>query len=637
MATTKKGIDVIKKFMEYLDQTTDSGKTALDKAVTYASDGHFKNYTAALNQMISECKSLGADKFLAQKCGINLNNTDTGAITGYDAGGSEVKTADSIVPESGKLDTSFNATSFETNGLTFHLSKTKLSKNEAYMWRALKTWWAAESLKLIKESYGYSFNDTDVTVKDIIVEFKNETSRKYFAYVYCPKKTTGNYSLTLAINKAYFSSFKSSDVNGVSSKDSKNYLDRIIAHELTHAIMMAKVNNYADLPPFVTEGLGELTRGIDDLKKNSIKTLAKAPAKLKSSLNATTSGSTNAYAAGYIFFRWLAKQGAQDYLSDTNLVEKSSMVTVKGSVLTVSKDYSFDTLDLAEFSSTVKNVNAKSLSKDIIILGNSSANSILSGSGNDSLKGNAGNDKLFGNDGNDTISGDDGKDTLSGGNGNDILYGGKGNDSLKGDAGNDKLFGEDGNDIISGDDGKDTLSGGNGNDTLYGGKGNDSLKGNAGNDKLFGEDGNDIISGDDGKDTLSGGNGNDILYGGKGNDSLKGNFGNDELFGEDGNDKISGDDGNDILYGGKGNDSLWGDAGADEFIYSSGDGKDIIFGFDNNDTLTLDGLDFKASYKNNAIIFTVDEGSITLKKFTATTFHINDDIYKISGSKLVKK
>ena len=92
------------------------------------------------------------------------------------------------------------------------------------------------------------------------------------------------------------------------------------------------------------------------------------------------------------------------------------------------------------------------------------------------------------------------------------------------------------------------------------------------------------------------------------------------------------------LSGGKGNDSLWGSGGAEKFIYTAGDGKDVIFGFDSKDTLTLDGLDFTTSYSKSkgTITFNVSGGSITLKKFTASTFHINNDIYKISGSKLKK-
>ena len=126
---------------------------------------------------------------------------------------------------------------------------------------------------------------------------------------------------------------------------------------------------------------------------------------------------------------------------------------------------------------------------------------------------------------------------------------------------------------------------------------------------------------------------NSIVGGSKG-DTLDGGQGHDTIDGNAGNDKIYGGTGNDCIIGGKGNDSLWGDAGADKFFYAKGDGKDVIFGFDNKDTLTLDGLDFKASYKNEILTLKVDGGSVTLKDFTATTFHINDKVYKLSGTKL---
>lgn len=136
------------------------------------------------------------------------------------------------------------------------------------------------------------------------------------------------------------------------------------------------------------------------------------------------------------------------------------------------------------------------------------------------------------------------------------------------------------------------------------------------------------ITGNKLANTISGGAKNDSLYGGNGNDSIVGNAGNDKIYGGKGND---------TLLGGAGNDSLWGEAGADTFLYSKGDGKDIIYGFDSKDTLTLDGLDFKATYKNSAVTLKFDGGSVTLKDFTTKTFHINNDIYKISGSKFVKR
>ena len=55
------------------------------------------------------------------------------------------------------------------------------------------------------------------------------------------------------------------------------------------------------------------------------------------------------------------------------------------------------------------------------------------------------------------------------------------------------------------------------------------------------------------------------------------------------------------MSGRKGNDSFCGNIGNDIFDYKFGD------------------------------------GSIILKKFTATTFHVNNDIYQISDSKFVKR
>ena len=81
--------------------------------------------------------------------------------------------------------------------------------------------------------------------------------------------------------------------------------------------------------------------------------------------------------------------------------------------------------------------------------------------------------------------------------------------------------------------------------------------------------------------------------------------------------------------------SLTSDAALNLIQYTSGDGDDIIYGFDNKDTLTLDGLDFKTSYskKNNAVSFKFDDGSVTLKEFSATTFHVNNSMYKITNGK----
>ena len=208
------------------------------------------------------------------------------------------------------------------------------------------------------------------------------------------------------------------------------------------------------------------------------------------------------------------------------------------------------------------------------------------------------------------------------------------------------------NTIVAGTDWADTIKNyGIGNVTIAGGKGNDSIDNHNYNGNLYWYnygDGNDTINGFTANDILKINgwsystmvSGNDSLLGGDGKDTLSGGNGNDKLLGGAGNDYIKGGSGNDTLWGGKGNDSLWGDAGADKFIYSKGDGKDIIYGFDSKDTLTFDNLTFKAAYSKSkgTITFNVSGGSVTLKDFnTSTTFHVNNDIYKISGSKFKKQ
>lgn len=634
--------DIIKKFMYSLDKsTTSSGKTALDNAVKYASGGRFSNITKAINQMLSDCKNYGADDFLKEKCGIIIGNDDTGAITGFDAGGSTIKTAESIVPESGSLDTSFNASSFKADGLTFRLYKTEnLSSDELYIWRALKTWWADESLNLIKESYGYSFTDKDASVKEITVTFADQGH--YLASTDYPQYINGHYTRKLTINKTYFNNFKSSDVNGNGYKENV-YLDRTIAHELTHAVMMSKIKCFKDLPQFITEGTAELTHGIDDLRDSVIRSLAKDYEKLSKAVSFKSgSGNTNAYVGGYIFLRYLAKQSTSSSSSSSSSTDNSDKVTVKGSVLTVAKNYNSNKLDLTNYSSSVKKVDATALTKGIMILGNKNANSIAAGSGNDTLSGGAGNDTLTGGNGKDIFIYTSGKDTVT-----DYATGDK--ISLGSSISNAKLSGS--NVVLTVGSGTLTVknakektltiidSSGKEYTTVVGGS--TVTVTNRTSSPVTVDSAVKIIdassrttavkiTGNSKANTISGGSKADTIYGGSGNDSLVGNAGNDKLYGGAGSD---------TLWGGKGNDSLWGDAGSDKFIYHSGEGKDIIFGFDSKDTLTLDNLNFTSSYSKSKgeVVLKIGSGSVTFKDFTTSTFHINNATYKISNGNFVKK
>ena len=495
--------DIIKRFTSFLDTTSYSRMDAVDAAINYATNGYFKSANAVINGMTNDIRSSSnGDYFLKNYCGINLdsNNEDTGAITGLDAGGSSIaKTAESVIPEIGNLDTSFSDKSFTAdNGLTFTLGKwttydtqndiykfdssttvtfSSLTDDQKYMWRAIKTWWADEGLNLIKESYGYSFKESGATCKRAYLAFVNSPSQNnsnWLASTFQPRQDANN-SLVITINTAVYNNLNASDKNGASS--GWTYLDRTFTHELTHAVMGVNVNYYSRLPAYIKEGFCELVHGIDDTRSADMRYLATNADKLKASLNESSNyvsvaGVNNpAYSGGYMFLRYLAKQASENYPISSDIGNNggggSYGLSLQGAVLTVSTQYTGTSIDLSSYGSSVTKVNASNFTRQLEIIGTAAANSIKGGKG---------------------------ADLISAGAGTDIAYGGAGNDALYGEAGNDKLYGEAGNDELYGGTGNDTLNGGAGNDTLYGGAGDDTLIGGAGKDIFVYEGGNDVIT-----------------------------------------------------------------------------------------------------------------------------------------------
>lgn len=635
--------EVIKKFMYSLDTTTYSGISALNQAVSVASDGYFKDVNSLTSKMIADCRNTGnATKFLKNYCGIDLSNpktADTGAITGSDAGGPYVLTPESVVPESGSLDTTFNATSFKTNyGVTFYLKKTSLSADELYIWRALKTWWANEAFKLIKNSYGYSFTDSDASVKNITVIFEEDySSNGYLAYTGWPKNINGIQTRTLGINKAYFYDFDITDVNGESPKG-QGYLDRTVAHELTHAVMMAKINTFSDLPQFITEGTAELVHGIDDFRGNVIDSLAGSASMLQNSLSLVPgTGGRYEYASGFMFLRYLAKQGAEHFGSSDSSYSSKSMssdnpnsITVNDSLLTIGKDFSSSQIDLTSYSS-VKNVNATALSKNIMIIGSKNENSISAGSGNDTVFSNSGNDTLFGGKGNDILYGEAGNDNINGGNGNDTISGGSGKDTLTGGAGNDLFVHIADQDVITDYTvGQDKIKLAENDLSTYSVRGSNLiLKVDLGTITVKGgtEKAITIIDKDGKESTINGNSTGNVLTI---NNSTKSSVTvpsaiknidastrnkSIKITGNSIANSIKGGKGADTLIGGKGNDTLTGGNGNDVFVYASGDGNDIITDYTaKQDKIKLtSGTISSSSLKGSNVVLKIGAGSITLK------------------------
>lgn len=314
---------VIRNFMSTLDATTLSGNAALDQAV--ASVSNFKSWAELINTMASDCAAYAGNGngFLQDKCGIILSNSDTGAITGADAGGSVTKTAESVVPESG--DWSYpSSSSFTIGGLTVNINNfDNLSASEQWIVGALYTWWVKESLSLIDSSFGMNFNEAGTTVKTLNIYFYNSTDGKMAISNY--SATQKSTELRLNINMHYYENIDTTNPNGVGSSAALNTLDRTIAHELVHAVMSANVDYYSNLSVSFKEGSAELVHGIDDKRYNQIVALSNDAASLQSAM---TQSGLNSYAAGYIALRYLAKQAAEGRVPSAADIETTTTETV---------------------------------------------------------------------------------------------------------------------------------------------------------------------------------------------------------------------------------------------------------------------------------------------------------------------
>ncbi|MBR3747793.1 MAG: hypothetical protein IKN27_12615, partial [Selenomonadaceae bacterium] len=630
-----------------------------------------------------------------------IGNDDTGAISGSDAGGSTTKTAKSVIPESGKkssLDRSKYG-GFEVwydkafSGLTVWYNNVgNVTSDKQHVMDCVYTWWMSDALDLIDESYGYTFNDSNVKYTDLRLKFADEDA-DYLAYT-----TVANNALEIVVNLHYYNNFKSNDYDGI-SPNGQGYLDRTFAHESVHAVMMSKLKNFGSLPQFITEGTAELIHGIDDFRTLDIENLASDYVYLKNNLKLSSgTGDDPVYAAGYMFLRWLAKEGATTTDSSVSASALTTTqktlpmgVTVKDTTMTVSTKFKGNKLNLSDYDAGIKKVDASALKKAIEIFGNKNDNTMIGGTGADYLAGGAGNDTIDGGAGNDILSGGSGNDSLSGGAGKDTLYSGTGNNTLTGGASTDVFFYEGGKllitDYAAGDKlkiagnkvsksevkNKDViLTTSGGSITIAGGMGKNITlidKDDKETSNIYGKTlkvtkstpvtlGSDyanadassakvvvMITGNAYDNSILGGAKNDSIYGGAGNDILFGNGGNDSLYGDAGNDSLYGGAGNDSLWGGAGNDSLFGGDGDDTFVYTANTGTDTIFDYSNGDMLQI--LDAKgskvgfskAAFSNNDLTLSVKGGGTIIfdDVSSSTSFNINGTNYKISGSKLVKK
>lgn len=418
-------LQIIQVLVKSLDRSTDNnGIQALDKAIRACSG--YRSTQDLINEFTARCYAMRGEKntttlnnFLKYTCGINLYNDDTGAITGSDAGGSTVKTAESIVPE--------NNTSLQigSNGI-FRLNNTNVivklpayrNESEHAVLNGLCTWWVAESVRLINESYGLYFNKrTDSTDSQIpYISFGFDYNSNNNTLASCRPSYYGEkaYAIHVSINMAKYPDltlYKNGNFSGYTSKNS-SLLDRTIAHELTHALFMTSLKRsiFQTLPQFFTEGIAELVHGIDDFRRGTILDVISDPSRLSDALTLKRgTGETDAYAAGYLLLRYLAHQ--------VSIGAKPPIIaglnhSADNTILTATTAYNGTSINT--YNAKVQTIDARKAKRAVSIIGNDNNNFIFANNKGDFLRGGYGNDTLYGGTGVDTFFsfGVEGNDTI---------------------------------------------------------------------------------------------------------------------------------------------------------------------------------------------------------------------------------
>ena len=282
--------------------------------------------------------------------------------------------------------------------------------------------------------------------------------------------------------------------------------------------------------------------------------------------------------------------------------------------LTVSTGYSGAAIDLANFATTTKTVDASAFTKKLKITGSTRADSLVGGRGADTLTGGKGNDTLKGNGGADVFVYEAGKDVIA-----DFSTG-------------DKISLSGGNSISSASlKSSDMIFKiGSGSVTVKNGKGKEISVGSAVyfNNLLYDAKKTAVTLGSAFTGTLKAADYSSTVK--KIDASAVSKSIN--LVGNTKANSLNGGSGADTISGGKGNDTLTGGVGKDVFVYANGDGKDVITDYtEGQDKIKISsGTISKTSYSDSNVIFTVGSGTLTVKNGSGKKITITDASGKTS-------
>ena len=688
-------LQIIQTLVKSLDRSTDkNGIRALDAAIRACSN--YQSTQELIDDFVAKCNTMRGknaqtiNNFLKHTCGIDLYNNDTGAITGLDAGGSTEKTAETVVPEpyygnqAVHIDFRYNGTMTLGSSANHSNLNVKLpsyqNESEKKMIAGLYNWWITGATKLVYDSYGLYFNKSQDSTDSNLPYFS-------FDFVYNKNNTLATTTwwgskqkvtqLGIYINMYNYPNFtwiKNGNVSGYTSNNGSEYFDRVLAHEMTHAMFDVSLDTSLNksLPQFFKEGIAELVHGVDDSRRANILNLVSGKSSLTNALNLNNSGTgeNDAYAAGYLLLRYLAHQtqlGNKPAVSTSTDIAPAFAYSEDGSVLTVPASYKNEYVK--EYKDTVTTIDATKASRFMRLWGNdydnllqaSAKGSFLWGrGGNDTLQGNKGVDtfRFYGDEGNDTITNyQSGQDIISLGsanygalkradvNGSDVILSvGDGTLTLKNGKGK-KIK-------IAIDDGKTSIA-----TFTSGGYTYDSTVGKFLTDKAWAaaqaaaiaaahKPQKGLVYNDD-FTTLTASS----AYGSK--SILASNF-RDTLLDIDASAirryvTLNGNTNNNVLKAGKygsymwgqtGDDTLYGGNGVDTFRFYGDEGNDTVIGYQSTkDIISLGSNTYgelkSATVNGNDVILSVGDGTLTIKDGKEKIIRITDGNGYVSYTRFV--
>lgn len=162
---------------------------------------------------------------------------------------------------------------------------------------ALKGFWISEGEQRVADAFGLSADGAELKIT-----FSNDSSSQALASVSGSSGAGGKiFNQVLNVNLAYFDA--SSLPNGGSTPQ---YTDRVIAHEMAHAVM-GRTMNFAGLPSWFIEGSAEAVQGADERLSGDTAGGTNTAAIL-AAFNADDVSGSAGYSGGYAAIRYMHEE-----------------------------------------------------------------------------------------------------------------------------------------------------------------------------------------------------------------------------------------------------------------------------------------------------------------------------------------